>query len=54
MYIKLKGLFSFMCRGCRNTAQLITAFRSEDQVIAVMPFHESDDFRVNRGHMHQS
>lgn len=34
------------CRGCRNTAQLITAFRLDDQVIAVMPFHRSDDFRV--------
>ncbi|KAH8083700.1 kinase-like domain-containing protein [Filobasidium floriforme] len=33
-------------RGCRNTAQLISAFRSEDQIVAVMPYHRSDDFRL--------
>lgn len=27
-------------------SQIITAFRQEDQVIIVMPFHMSDDFRV--------
>jgi hypothetical protein len=36
-------------RGCRNTAQLISAFRSEDQIVAVMPYHRSDDFRVSQG-----
>lgn len=33
-------------RGCRNTIQLITAFRHNDQVFAVMPFHPNDDYRV--------
>lgn len=33
-------------RGARNVAQLISAFRDEDQVIAVMPYHPNDDFRL--------
>lgn len=33
-------------RGCRNVSQLITAFREEDQVIIVLPYHQCDDFRV--------
>lgn len=33
-------------RGCRNISQLITAFREEDQVVVVMPYHKSADFRV--------
>ncbi|CAE6530668.1 unnamed protein product [Rhizoctonia solani] len=32
-------------RGCRHVSQLITAFRDEDQVVCVMPFHRSVDFR---------
>lgn len=36
-----------MNRGCRNVSQLITAFRQEDQVIIVMPYHPTDDFRVS-------
>ncbi|QRW16075.1 kinase domain protein [Rhizoctonia solani] len=32
-------------RGCRHVGQLITAFRDEDQVVCVMPFHRSVDFR---------
>ncbi len=34
------------CRGCRHVSQLITAFRHQDQVVAIMPFHKNDDFRV--------
>jgi hypothetical protein len=34
------------CRGCRHVSQLVTAFRHEDQVVAVMPFQRNDDFRV--------
>lgn len=33
-------------RGCRHVSQLITAFRDEDQVVCVMPYHRSTDFRV--------
>ncbi|KAG8686449.1 hypothetical protein FRC09_014130 [Ceratobasidium sp. 395] len=32
-------------RGCRHVSQLITAFRDEDQVVCVMPFHRCVDFR---------
>ncbi|GJJ07071.1 hypothetical protein Clacol_001270 [Clathrus columnatus] len=32
-------------RGCRHVSQLITAFREEDQVVAIMPYHRSADFR---------
>ncbi|KAF8607800.1 kinase-like protein [Ceratobasidium sp. AG-I] len=32
-------------RGCRHVSQLITAFRDEDQVVCVMPYHRSLDFR---------
>ncbi|KZP00200.1 kinase-like protein [Calocera viscosa TUFC12733] len=32
-------------RGCRHVAQLMTAFREEDQVVAIMPFHRNQDFR---------
>lgn len=35
------------CRGCRHVSQLITAFRNEDQVVAIMPYHKNDDFRVS-------
>ena len=37
------------CRGTRHTCQLITAFRHQDQVVAIMPYHRNDDFRV--GHI---
>ncbi|KAJ7275203.1 kinase-like domain-containing protein [Mycena haematopus] len=33
------------CRGCRHVSQLITAFRHEDQVVAIMPYHRNEDFR---------
>ncbi|KAG8865425.1 hypothetical protein FRB96_000316 [Tulasnella sp. 330] len=33
------------CRGCRHVAQLITAFREKDQVVAIMPYHRNADFR---------
>ncbi|KIO31104.1 hypothetical protein M407DRAFT_68455 [Tulasnella calospora MUT 4182] len=33
------------CKGCRHVAQLITAFREKDQVVAVMPYHKNVDFR---------
>jgi hypothetical protein len=28
-------------------SQLITAYREEDQVIIVLPYHQTDDFRVS-------
>lgn len=34
------------CRSARHVSQLITAFRHEDQVVAVMPYHPHEDFRV--------
>ena len=34
------------CRGCRHVAQLITAFREKDQIVAIIPFHRNTDFRV--------
>ncbi|KAI0065867.1 kinase-like protein [Artomyces pyxidatus] len=34
------------CRGARHVSQIITAFRDEDQVVAVMPFHRNEDFRA--------
>ncbi|WVF68054.1 hypothetical protein IAT40_002817 [Kwoniella sp. CBS 6097] len=38
-------------RGCRNVSQLVTAFREEDQIIIVLPYHQSDDFRHFYRHM---
>ncbi|WWC92267.1 uncharacterized protein L201_007221 [Kwoniella dendrophila CBS 6074] len=38
-------------RGCRNVSQLISAFREEDQIIIVLPYHRSDDFRHFYKHM---
>lgn len=35
------------CRGCRHVSQLITAFRQHDQVVAIMPYHRNEDFRVS-------
>lgn len=35
------------CRGCRHTSQLITAFREDDQVVAIMPYQKNEDFRVS-------
>jgi cell division control protein 7 len=34
-------------RGCRHVSQLITAFREADQVVAIMPYHRNEDFRVS-------
>jgi cell division control protein 7 len=34
------------CRSCRHVSQLMTAFRKEDQVVAIMPYHRNEDFRV--------
>ncbi len=34
------------CRGARHVSQLITAFRHEDQVVVIMPYHPHEDFRV--------
>ena len=34
------------CRGCRHVSQLITAFRHNDQVAMIMPYHWNDDFKV--------
>ncbi|KLO14549.1 kinase-like protein [Schizopora paradoxa] len=33
------------CLGCRHVAQLITAFRHHDQVVAIMPYQRNEDFR---------
>ncbi|KAJ9118204.1 hypothetical protein QFC22_004110 [Naganishia vaughanmartiniae] len=38
-------------RSCRNVAQLITAFRDEDQVIISMPYQPNDDFRLFFRHL---
>ncbi|KAI5450365.1 Cell division control protein 7 [Naganishia albida] len=38
-------------RACRNVAQLITAFRDEDQVIISMPYQPNDDFRLFFRHL---
>lgn len=32
-------------RGCRHVSPLVTAFRDEDQIVIVLPYHPSDDFR---------
>jgi hypothetical protein len=34
------------CRSCRHVSQMITAFRHQDQVVIVMPYHRNLDFRV--------
>ncbi|KAJ6574950.1 kinase-like domain-containing protein [Mycena capillaripes] len=39
------------CRGCRHVSQLITAFRHEDQVVAIMPYHRNEDFREFYRHL---
>lgn len=33
-------------RGCRSVCPLITAFRHQDQVVAVLPFFRHTDFRI--------
>lgn len=33
-------------RGCRSVCPLITAFRHQDQVVAVLPYFPHVDFRV--------
>lgn len=33
-------------RGCKSVCPLITAFRYQDQVVAVLPFFPHSDFRV--------
>jgi|SRR5277367_356268 serine/threonine protein kinase len=35
------------CRGCDKVVSLITAFRNEDQIIAVLPYFAHVDFRVS-------
>lgn len=37
------------CRGARHVSQIITAFRREDQVVTIMPYHRNEDFRVRSG-----
>lgn len=32
-------------RGCRHVSPLVTAFRDEDQIVIVLPYHPCDDFR---------
>jgi cell division control protein 7 len=34
------------CRSCRHVSQIITAFRKDDQVVVIMPYHRNVDFRV--------
>jgi cell division control protein 7 len=36
-----------ICRGCRHTSQLITAYRHLDQVVLVLPYQRNIDFRVS-------
>ncbi|KAJ2915176.1 hypothetical protein MD484_g5224, partial [Candolleomyces efflorescens] len=43
--IKNELVIMEMTRGCRHVSQLVTAFRCEDQVAVVMPYHRNDDFR---------
>ncbi|CAO1634926.1 unnamed protein product [Sympodiomycopsis kandeliae] len=38
-------------RGCQNIAYLITAFRTEDQIVAVMPYSRHMDFREYYRHI---
>jgi cell division control protein 7 len=33
-------------RGCRSVCPLITAFRFQDQVVAVLPYFPHTDFRI--------
>lgn len=35
-------------RGCKSVCPLITAFRHQDQVIAVLPYYRHWDFRVSQ------
>src|SRR5271156_6050675 len=35
------------CRGCDKVLSLITAFRNEDRIIAVLPYFGHVDFRVS-------
>jgi cell division control protein 7 len=44
--IKNELVIMELARGCRHVSQLVTAFRCEDQVAVVMPYHRNDDFRV--------
>ena len=39
-------LQSNISRGCDKVVSLITAFRNEDQIIAVLPYFKHMDFRV--------
>lgn len=34
-------------RDCQHIAYLISAFRTEDQIVAVMPYSRHADFRVS-------
>lgn len=34
-------------RGCKSVCPLITAFRHQDQVVAILPHFRHQDFRVN-------
>jgi cell division control protein 7 len=36
-------------RGCESVCPLVTAFRHQDQVIAVLPYFRHQDFRVGIG-----
>ena len=40
------------CRGCRHVSQLITAFREEDQIVAIMPYHRNRYFRISPSFPH--
>lgn len=37
-----------LAKGSRNVTHIITAFRDKDQVVAIMPYYRSQDFRVSR------
>lgn len=34
------------CRGCRHVSQIITSLRKEDQIVVIMPYQRSADFKV--------
>ena len=39
-------------RGCKAVCPLITAFRHQDQVVAILPHFRHQDFRVSQYHSH--
>lgn len=46
--IKNELVIMELARGSRHVSQLVTAFRYEDQIAVIMPYHRNDDFRMRR------